>query len=259
MKKTIFIVLAIVFIATSCSAQKEYDFSDPNVAAYLNGEPIYQNDINLYIELKERLMEEYIENDVEYDFANLENKFYGYEKYLGYKHFDTLIYDTAKEYLSFTDEQKRKDYFRSLVIIDYFENGLVEWNQQFYLDLLAKNKLDLPAKNNKYIDVVSVIVEFSKKNNMTIEEYYEKVFVYYFKSMEFYINPPESFMDKEFSGKTVELLRQDPTKWTADNEEYIEEMWVNLVDFLDYADEIYTQFQAFLDEKFEKADLVERP
>lgn len=112
MKKYNFILIALIVFLAGCSTttnnpQLNYSFDDPDVIAYINGDPVSQTSMDNYVTMKKAYMQAVIDHlelfsDVQVTFPD--------SIYFKWNNQQT------KEIMTYSEDDWEKDYYRSIVL-----------------------------------------------------------------------------------------------------------------------------------------------
>jgi hypothetical protein len=238
--------MAILF---GCSAQnninhniREYSFDDPNVIAYVDGNTVYKDQCEQYIEFKKLMMEEYkdlddptiMSDDVEYiDMERLANK--GLSFYKRY----------AQKYLSLSDKDRIKDYYISFIIKnklkeiinkgtkDYYESNFIFGIEYEVNSVLAKDETVFNIE-------VTTIESIAEKYNMTFEDATQKIYRPWLESDSAFFMLLQLYPDNGYAGEVM--------KWDETNTE----------EYIIYCDIVFEEYLKYTGELLDHAEIVER-
>lgn len=240
-KLLIMIVCAgLIFSVTGCGEKAVYSFDDPDICAYVNGEPVYESKMSQYIDMgklywqaeKESLLAQGIggpppEDEVE-------------EAYLV---LDEHELDLANEYCGMDDAQWKKDYYKTLLVKKVFyqssgfgEDYISSTIEQYISDIRQSNEIVLA---NGALDAAALIQPVAQKYDLSDEECLDTVL------RDFLTRNTERgllmFSFPGYKGKRVEF----------DGE--------NAQEYIEGVKDVVAQYNTYLDTLMEKAEFVERP
>ncbi len=244
----LFITITILMMLFGCQAKSAYSFENPDIFAYINGEPVYESQKDTYVEMKKAYYSDIlnsIQKNEEADVAESDL----YNEMLG-KTYETEL-NRMRNIVSYSDEEWQKDYLRTFIIekqlygfvgekkdsFSEFENSTIDTAVQ---DALHPNGVKLDIYNVASLNVEDVINRVSEKSNMSYEDCANTVYADFVKREFQYQYLSYYFAGSEFQGDKIE--------WNG----------TNVKEYTAYMLNVTSQYEDYLTRLLESADIVMR-
>lgn len=243
----LFMVILIMMLC-GCQTKSEYSFENPDIFAYINGEPVYESQMKPYIEMKKAYYADIL-NSIQDNTDDSAAESDPYSEMLN-KTYEIEL-ERMKTVVSFTDEGWEKDYLRTFLINkklndfvagkkDSFKEFIKSTVETAVQEALNSKGIEINYYNVASLNVEAVINNVGDKLNLSYEDCAETVYADFVKNEFLYQYLINYFTEKEFMGEKVE--------WNGSN--------VN--DYTDYFSDVYSQYEDYLSELLDSAEIVKR-
>lgn len=254
-RRVIHIITTIIFLLAALAGcakptsdqQSTYSFDDPNIAAYVMGEPIDINKMEQYICMKSEDMSELVSLGAEPKFdSNSDDptsKARDIMNTVSYK----IKYRQAKRYLSYNTEEKRKDYFKTVIVrnnlekesstIKDFINDMVDHSVQ---DKLENDDVPLTIDDDSEIYVSAIIKKVADKCDLSYKDCVETVYRPYIKC---------GIEEESYSMYYFGSVKGEKVEYNGSNAKEYEEYMFNL----------FEGYYSYMENFLKNAEIVIRP
>lgn len=234
-------------MVTGCNKTTNvYSFSDPDIVAYINGQPVYSLQEQKYIDIKklyaQGVVNLYNDGNNQEDLKYEDSQTLAMEKMIS-----EIEYKRAVKLLSYNDQEWDVEYYKTFVIdgclSDLFKNkpDLEDIYQNMVnatIDLFITSKAISTSTSS--IDAASIMDTLEKKYNLTDQEFTETVF--------------KPFLEKESADEF--LLENIGLK--IYNGKIIEYNGSNLEEYKTYWEALNQQYDQYIDNQLKNDDIVKR-
>jgi hypothetical protein len=241
MKKLMYLpvlIAMLVLLVSGCTVQQPADFSDPGVYAYVNGTPVYTEQIQQYKDISKLYWQAVADLGDEPSEIEVENP-------EALEWVFSLNYNKAQDYLALDDEGWTRAYYKIILISD----DLYRYSETDIQDIFALAdtavKQSLQTGKMTYIDgsqldISSMLDTLSEKYGMSREDCAEKILKAFLCSMGEDEALIRYFEQNDYKGT--------PVGWDGSNTE----------ECIAYLEDLYTQYGAYIDGLLEQAEIIER-
>lgn len=259
MRRRVFhIITTIIFLLAALAGcakptsdhQNTYSFDDSTIAAYVMGEPIDKEEMEQYICMKSEYMSELVSLGAEPKFdSNSDDptsKARDIMNTVSYK----IKYRQAERYLSYNTEEKRKDYFKTVIVrnnlkkekeydksIKDFIKHMVDHSVQ---DKLDNDDVPLTIDDDSEIYVSVIIKKVADKCDLSYKDCVETIYRPYAKC---------AIEEESYSMYYFGSIKGEKVEYNGSNEKEYEEYMFNL----------FEGYYSYMDNLLEKAEIVIRP
>lgn len=201
--KVIKLFLIAIFALTLLSCKNEeniedLDFSNPDIYAYINDIPIWESDMEQYIQMKTAIM------------GNYETDPYGMLDHQNMPKSENILYSVFEaKALKYNKSDKVKDYYEVVAIKYELDTAWEEKPEYFNIINTAVdeniNDLLLEAEHRSNNPLIIIFREIASENNVTVKEVVEHMYRPYLTSAYEYEGYYKYFLENIYSGEVKNI------------------------------------------------------
>lgn len=240
--KVIWSLIAVLMIFfTGCNSNNEYNFknnkysfNDPDVTAYINGEPVYGTEKEQYIFMAKQYYLAIVEAGKELEIPPDDTDVF-YQHMLKKTLYSDVDWD-SEYYKTFLNEILINELVKDKDAFSKFVDMTISTEMQ-----KAKDKIDITLYNASVINYGSIIGKVADHFNLTYDECVEKIYKPFIKSLFLYDSLFSGFVEYKYQGQKIE--------WDGSNKDK----------YVEFLLDAYSKYDEYIGKFLSESEIVLRP